>query len=149
MRPFGGQAMNRIYETGDRQYIVLGGSEVKFAENLLTALGRLDLLDYARVEPGKGQKPLVDYFIATFRTKTRAEWESFLGKIDVCWAPVRTLKDGFDDPHTVARAMVLEDSSGNRHIGAAIKFRGEPAEPNLNLPSYAPGAEQKTSWRGR
>jgi len=57
MRPFGGQAMNRIYETKDGSYIVLGGSEVKFAENLLKALGRLDLLDYARVEPGAARLP--------------------------------------------------------------------------------------------
>ncbi len=84
--------MNRIYETKDGQYIVLGGSEVKFAENLLKALGHLDLLDYARIEPGPGQKPLVDYFIATFGTKTRAEWEDFLGGIELCWAPVRTLE---------------------------------------------------------
>lgn len=149
MRPFGGQAMNRIYETSDGQYVVLGGSEVKFAENLLTALGRLDLLDHARVEPGKGQEPLIDYFIATFKTRARAEWETFLGGIDVCWAPVRTLKDGFDDAHTHSRAMVLEDATGNRHIGAAIKFRNEPAEPNLQLPAYAPGADEKTGWHSR
>jgi crotonobetainyl-CoA:carnitine CoA-transferase CaiB-like acyl-CoA transferase len=147
MRPFGGQAMNRIYETSDGEYVVLGGSEVKFAENLLKALGRLDLLDYARVEPGKGQEPLIDYFIATFKTKTRAEWEKFLGAIDVCWAPVRTLKDGFDDAHTRARAMVLEDEHGNRHIGAAIKFHADPAEPKLELPDYMPTNTQKLGWR--
>jgi crotonobetainyl-CoA:carnitine CoA-transferase CaiB-like acyl-CoA transferase len=136
MRPFGGQAMNRIYETGDGQYIVLGGSEVKFAENLLTALGRLDLLDFARVEPGQGQAPLIAYLVETFRTRTRAQWESFLSGIDVCWASVRTLKEGFDDPHTLARAMALTDDAGNRHIGPAIKFQAEPARPNLSLPLY-------------
>jgi len=147
MRPFGGQAMNRIYETRDGQYIVLGGSEVKFAENLLRAFGRPDLLEYARVEPGSGQEPLIDYFVATFKTRTRAEWESFLSMIDVCWAPVRTLKDGFDDAHTNARAMVLEDAGGNRHIGPAIKFRADPAEPNLGTPTYA-SAGEKPRWRG-
>jgi len=147
MRPFGGQAMNRIYETRDGQYIVLGGSEVKFAENLLRAFGRPDLLEYARVEPGSGQEPLIDYFVATFKTRTRAEWESFLSMIDVCWAPVRTLKDGFDDAHTNARAMVLEDAGGNRHIGPAIKFRAYPAEPNLGTPTYA-SAGEKPRWRG-
>ena len=136
MRPFGGQAMNRIYETKDGQFVVLGGSEVKFAENLLKALGRLDLLDYAKVEPGAGQVPLVEYFIATFRTKTRAEWETFLAGIDLCWAPVRTLKDGFDDAHTLAREMVLKDENGNRHIGPAIKFKNDPANPDLDLPRY-------------
>lgn len=149
MRPFGGQAMNRIYETRDGEYIVLGGSEVKFAENLLRALGRLDLLDYARVEPGPGQRPLIDYFVATFKTRARSEWESFLAMIDVCWAPVRTLKDGFDDPHTHARAMVVEDPHGNRHIGPAIKFRDDPAEPRLELPPYQPGVTPPPSWRER
>ena len=136
MRPFGGQAMNRIYETKDGQYVVLGGSEVKFAENLLKALGRLDLLAYARVEPGKGQEPLIDYFIATFKTKSRAEWEAFLSGVDLCWAPVRTLKDGFDDAQTKARGMVMKDGAGNRHIGPAIKFRSDPAKPDLTLPAY-------------
>jgi crotonobetainyl-CoA:carnitine CoA-transferase CaiB-like acyl-CoA transferase len=149
MRPFGGQAMNRIYETRDGQYVVLGGSEVKFAENLLHALGRLDLIDYAKVEPGPGQKPLIDYFIATFKAKTRGEWEEFLGQIDVCWAPVHTLKDGFDDAHTIARAMVLKDDAGNRHIGPAMKFASEPAEPNLNLPTYEPAQGSQVKWLGR
>ena len=141
MRSFGGQAMNRIYETADGQFIILGGSEVKFAENLLAALGRPDLLDYARLEPGEGQRPLIDYFVATFKTKTRAAWEAFLGKLDVCWAPVRTLKDAFDDPATAARGMVLIDGAGNRHIGPAIKFRDEPAKPDLALPSFGEHSE--------
>jgi len=149
MRPFGGQAMNRIYETRDGEYIVLGGSEVKFAENLLRALGRLDLLDFARVEPGPGQAPLIEYFIATFKARTLSEWESFLGAVDVCWAPVRTLKDGFDDAHTRARGMLIEDERRNRHIGPAIKFRGEPAEPRLELPSYQPDQRTAARWRER
>jgi crotonobetainyl-CoA:carnitine CoA-transferase CaiB-like acyl-CoA transferase len=147
MRPFGGQAMNRIYETRDGQYIVLGGSEVKFAENLLRALGRLDLLDFARVEPGAGQKPLIDFFVETFGARTRAAWEEFLATLDVCWAPVRTLKDGFADAHTQARGMVIEDGSGNRHIGPAIKFRNDPAVPALDLPVYEPGANSQGIWR--
>jgi crotonobetainyl-CoA:carnitine CoA-transferase CaiB-like acyl-CoA transferase len=150
MRPFGGQAMNRIYETKDGQYVVLGGSEVKFAENLLKALGRPDLLDYARVEPGKGQEPLIDYFIATFKTKSRAEWETFLSGVDLCWAPVRTLKDGFDDAQTKARGMVMKDSAGNRHIGPAIKFRSEPAKPDLELPGYGEdnAVLKEKGWNG-
>jgi crotonobetainyl-CoA:carnitine CoA-transferase CaiB-like acyl-CoA transferase len=149
MRPFGGQAMNRIYETKDGQYVVLGGSEVKFAENLLQALGRLDLLDYARVEPGKGQQKLIDYFIATFKTKTRAEWEAFLSDVDLCWAPVRTLKDGFDDAQTKARRMVMRDEAGNRHIGPAIKFQSDPAKPDLALPAYGEdnAALTEKGWR--
>jgi crotonobetainyl-CoA:carnitine CoA-transferase CaiB-like acyl-CoA transferase len=136
MRNYGGQAMNRIYETKDGHTIVLAGSEAKFCENLLRALGRLDFLDIAKGEPGPSQAPLIAYFTETFRQKSRAEWETFLSEIDLCWAPVRSLKDAFDDPHTLARGMLLKDSAGNNHIGPAIKFREDPARPKLRLPSY-------------
>lgn len=136
MRNYGGQAMNRIYETKDGQTIVLAGSEAKFCENLLRALGRLDFLDIAKGEPGPSQAPLIAYFTETFRQKSRAEWETFLSEIDLCWAPVRSLKDAFDDPHTLARGMLLKDSAGNNHIGPAIKFREDPARPTLRVPSY-------------
>ncbi|HTO41696.1 MAG TPA: CoA transferase [Rhizomicrobium sp.] len=136
MRNYGGQAMNRIYETKDGQYIVLAGSEAKFSENLLRALHRLDFLDIAKGEPGETQKPLLDFFTETFKSKTRAEWETFLAPLDLCWAPVRSLKDGFNDPHSAARQMLLRDSRGNPHIGPAIKFENDPAQPGFELPVY-------------
>src|SRR5664279_2634298 len=61
MRNYGGQAMNRIYETGDGRFIVLAGNERKFCETLLNALGRPDLLDLAAGEPGAGQAPLIEF----------------------------------------------------------------------------------------
>lgn len=146
MRNYGGQAMNRIYETKDGQYIVLAGSEAKFCENLLRALDRLDFLDLAKGEPGAPQEPLIAFFTGTFRAKTRAEWEDFLSPMDLCWAPVRNLKDAFDDPHTQVRGMLLKDGAGNTHIGPAIKFRNEPAKPDLNLPAYDAG-NQKAQFR--
>jgi crotonobetainyl-CoA:carnitine CoA-transferase CaiB-like acyl-CoA transferase len=145
MRNYGGQAMNRIYETADGQFIVLAGSERKFSENLLRALGRLDFLDIAAGEPGPAQRQLIDYFAGLFRTRTRAEWEAFLAPIDLCWAPVRTLKDGFGDANAMARGLLLRDSHGNSHIGPAIKFADQPAAPGFDLPKYDPGA--KLEWK--
>jgi crotonobetainyl-CoA:carnitine CoA-transferase CaiB-like acyl-CoA transferase len=145
MRNYGGQAMNRIYETKDGQYIVLAGSEAKFSENLLRALGRLDFLDIAKGEPGAVQAPLIEFFTGLFQTKTRAEWEAFLEPIDLCWAPVRTLKDGLGDANAKARGILLHDAQGNPHIGPAIKFSSEPAEPKFDLPEYEP--EKRADWR--
>jgi crotonobetainyl-CoA:carnitine CoA-transferase CaiB-like acyl-CoA transferase len=147
MRNYGGQAMNRLYETKDGGHIALAGNERKFCENLLGALGRPDLVALAAGEPGASQRPLIDFFAETFRSRTRAEWEAFLEKIDLCWAPLRSLKDGFDDPNTKARAMVLTDAHGNRHIGPAAKFRHEPAKPGFALPPYA--TESAISWKPR
>jgi len=146
MRNYGGQAMNRIYETKDGGHIALAGNEPKFCENLLTALSRPDFIALAKAEPGAAQIPLIEFFTALFKTRTRAEWETFLSGIDLCWAPLRTLKDGFADPHTIARAMLLADAQGGRHIGPAIKFANEPAEPALCAP---PRGENSIAWRAK
>ncbi len=136
MRPFGGAAMYNIYETSDGEFIVLGGSEVKFAENLLRTFNRLDLLEYARLEPGPAQEPLRQFFRARFAAKTRAQWEAFLEPVDCCWAAIRSLKDTFDDPDTQARGMLLHDENGYCHIGVPIRYRNQAAEPVLILPAY-------------
>ena len=136
MRSFGGAAMYNIYETQDGEFIVLGGSEVKFARNLLAAFGRLDLLPYAEIEPGPGQAPLRTFFKTEFMKRTREHWEAFLAPVDCCWAAVRSLKDAFADPHTLQRGMLLTDARGNRHIGVPIKYAREPAQPNLEIPDY-------------
>jgi crotonobetainyl-CoA:carnitine CoA-transferase CaiB-like acyl-CoA transferase len=136
MRNYGGQAMNRLYETKDGGHIALAGNERKFCENLFAALGCPDLVTLAASEPGPAQQPLIDFLNETFRSRTRAEWEAFLGPLDLCWAPLRDLKEAFDDPFTAARGMVQRDTDGNRHIGPAIKFRGEPARPDFALPPY-------------
>jgi len=146
MRNYGGQAMNRIYETKDGQYVVLAGNERKFCENLLTALGRSDLVDIAAGEPGDGQKPLIAFFAQAFAAKTRGEWETFLEQIDLCWGTVRSLKEGFGDENAVARGMLLRDEQGNSHIGPAIKFLKDPAQPRFELPPY--GAHG-SGWKPR
>ncbi|MCU0881375.1 MAG: CoA transferase [Hyphomonadaceae bacterium] len=136
MRPFGGAAMYRPYETADGKFLVLGGSEHHFAKNLLDALGRPDLFDLAKLEPGPGQDPLKRFFEETFASRTLDDWSAFLKGVDLCWAPVRTLKDAMDDPYTASRGMVLQDGDGNRHLGVPIRFRDEPGKPDLTLPAY-------------
>jgi len=84
---------------------------------------------------------LRDFFRETFASRTLAEWEGFLAEIDVCWAPVRTLKDAFDDPHTAERGLVFTDSQGRRHIGVPMRFRGEPARPVPELPGFGEHSE--------
>ena len=136
MRSFGGAAMYHIYETSDGEFLALGGSEVKFARNLLAAFDRLDLLPLAEIEPGPEQAPLRAFFRDRFASRPRAHWERFLAPVDCCWAFVRSLKDAFEDPHTLHREMLLRDANGHRHIGAPIKFADEPAQPNFDIPDY-------------
>jgi crotonobetainyl-CoA:carnitine CoA-transferase CaiB-like acyl-CoA transferase len=132
-RTWGGSGFYRIYRTRDERYVVLGGQEIKFVRNLLGELGRLDLVPLAERGPGSHQLPLVEFLAATFAQKTQAEWvEWFRGK-DVSFAPVKNLREAIDDPHVAARAMVLTDAAGRRHLGVPIKFAAEPARPDFAL----------------
>ncbi len=78
MRNYGGQAMNHLYETQDGGTIALAGSERKFCEQLLTALGRPDFVSWPPARPGPAQAPLIEFLAAIFRTRSRTEWEAFL-----------------------------------------------------------------------
>src|SRR5581483_11860850 len=132
---WGGAALYDIYGTADGQWIVLGGSELKFAKTLLTALGRPDLIELAKLPPGPGQEPLRAFLRETFATRTRGEWEAWFEGRDVCFAPVRTLKEAFDDPFLRERGMLGEDADGVPFIGAPIRFRQEPAKINPHAPA--------------
>ncbi|MEM9837766.1 MAG: CoA transferase [Pseudomonadota bacterium] len=142
MRSFGGAAMYNIYETSDAQFVILGGSEVKFAHNLLSALGREDLLTYAKMPPGPDQAPLRDCFSSTFAAHPLTYWQTFLNDVDCCWSWARTLKEAFDDPYTAERKMLLRDKAGNRHVGVPMKFAKEPAQPSLETPEFGQHSEQ-------
>ena len=146
MRNYGGQAMNRIYETSDGGFIVLGRQR---SEVLRESPARARAARFSGCRQGRARcgAAAADRILCsqTFKAKTLAEWETFLAPIDLCWAPVRSLKEGFGDANALARAMLIRDESGNPHIGPAIKFRHQPAEPDLELPGYAPGTT--VAWR--
>ncbi len=142
MRSFGGSAMYNLYETSDGEFVILGGSEVKFAANLLEAMGRSDLLPYAKVEPGLEQAPLRDFFKARFSEKTLKEWQEFLADVDCCWSWVRSLTEAMNDPFTQEREMVFTDADGYKHIGPAIKFKNEPPRLSARIPSYGEHSEE-------
>jgi crotonobetainyl-CoA:carnitine CoA-transferase CaiB-like acyl-CoA transferase len=133
-RSTGGAAFYRIYGTRDGRQLVLAGQEPKFIHTLLTALDRLDLEPLCRRGAGPHQQPVIDFLRETFRQRTLAEWITFLSSLDVCFAPVNTLPEALDDPNVRARAMLLTDELGRRHIAPAIHFRNEPAAPALREP---------------
>jgi hypothetical protein len=48
--------------------VALGGAELKFAANLLSAHGRPDQIELCRLPPGPGQEPVRAFLAAKFRT---------------------------------------------------------------------------------
>jgi crotonobetainyl-CoA:carnitine CoA-transferase CaiB-like acyl-CoA transferase len=145
-RSWGGNAMYRVYETQDRRFIALGGAELKFAANLLTALGRPDLIDLCRLPPGPGQQPVRDFLERTFRTRTQDEWVLWMAGRDIAFAPVKSLREGLDDPQVRARGMVLEDGRGWEHIGLPARFADEPGRVDFALPEL--GQHSRDILRG-
>ncbi len=134
--------MYRLYETLDGQWIALGGSEVKFAVNLLTALGRPDLIELCTRPPGPDQDPVQRFLEGVFKTRARAEWVEWFRGRDVCFAPVQDLVDAYRHPQTRAREMVLEDGHGWQHIGLPLKFRDEPGRPSFDYPGHGEHSDE-------
>jgi crotonobetainyl-CoA:carnitine CoA-transferase CaiB-like acyl-CoA transferase len=127
-RSLGGAAFYNLYECADGRVISLGGSELKFASNLLTALGRPDLIDLCKLPPGRGQDPVCEFLSATFASRPLSHWEALLGNLDVCWATVKGLREGLRSDHLAAREMVVDFPDGQTHLGIPIKFANEPGQ---------------------
>ncbi|MBB4614853.1 CaiB/BaiF CoA transferase family protein [Novosphingobium taihuense] len=127
-RSLGGSAFYQVYETADAKHVVLGGREEKFARNLLTALGREDLLASAMSEAGETQDAAIAFLRETFLTRTRDDWAHWMEEIDVAFAPVLDFREAFDQPHVAHRGLLVE-SGGRHHIAPPIRFPGETWQP--------------------
>ncbi|MEQ8231646.1 MAG: CaiB/BaiF CoA-transferase family protein [Gammaproteobacteria bacterium] len=132
-RALGGYAMYGIYPTRDGRHVVIGGSELHFAEAILDKLGRPDLLDLCKPPPGPHQEPVKTFLRETFLTRTRDEWVEFFDGVNAAFAPVNTLREAADDPQIRHRRMIVEDARGWEHIGTPLKFRHEPGQPRFEF----------------
>lgn len=133
-RIWGGYAMYNIYETQDDKYIVLGASEIHFAESVLNKFDRLDLLPFCEPPPGTNQAPVREFFRESFIKQTQAYWVEWFEDVDAAFAPVNNLREAMDDPQVRFREMVVEDEAGHEHIGIPVKFRNEPGQLNFKPP---------------
>lgn len=133
-RSWGGSAFTHLYECADGRWLCLAGPEPKFVRNLLEGLGRPDLAPYASLPPGPGQAPLRDALRETFLTRSLCDWERWFEGRDVAYAPVRDLKEAFDDPALIARGMLAWDGEGAEVVGTAIRFHDEPAQIDPRIP---------------
>ncbi|MEE4200243.1 CaiB/BaiF CoA transferase family protein [Erythrobacter sp.] len=127
-RSLGGAAFYQVYETSDGKHVVLGGREIKFARNLLSALKREDLLSLAQAPAGK-QGELIAFLRETFARRTREAWvEWFAGK-DIAFSPVLDFREAFDEPHIAERGLLLTSEGGGRHIAPPVRFGDEDWQP--------------------
>lgn len=138
-RSLGGAAFYQVYRTADDCHVVLGGRELKFARNLLSALGREDLIALAEAPAGE-QGALIAFLRETFAARTRAQWEAWFADKDVAFAPVLDFREALDAPHVAGRGLVVTGADGGRHIAPAIRFAGEDWAPG-RVPGLGEGGE--------
>jgi crotonobetainyl-CoA:carnitine CoA-transferase CaiB-like acyl-CoA transferase len=119
-RSLGGAAFYQVYACADDRHIALGGRELKFAQTLLTALDRADLIPHAD-RPAGQQNELIAFLRATFATKTRDAWTAWFADKDVAFAPVLDFREALDAPHVAERGLLIARDGGHM-IGPAIRF---------------------------
>ncbi len=128
-RSTGGSAFYRLYRSSDGRWLALGGQEMKFVRSLLGALGRLDLAPLCE-KPGPHQRPVMEFLEEFFSANSLQKNLEFLAPLDVCYAPVNTLPEALE----AAADKLLKDELGRRHLAPPIRFRDEPARPELREP---------------
>ncbi len=133
-RSLGGAAFYQVYATADARHIALGGRELKFVRNLLTALQRTDLIPVAEAPAGE-QEALIAFLRATFATRTRDEWTAWFADKDVAFAPVLDFREALREPYIAERGLLVEGVDGTSHVAPPIRFSSE--EPWS--PSSVPG----------
>ncbi len=121
-RSLGGAAFYQVYACADGRHIVLGGRETKFAVNLLSALGRVDLIAHAE-RPAGEQGELIAFLRATFATRARDEWIDWFEDKDVAFSPVLDFREAIDAPHVDERGLLIEGDGGHM-IAPAVRFGG-------------------------
>jgi crotonobetainyl-CoA:carnitine CoA-transferase CaiB-like acyl-CoA transferase len=141
-RIWGGYAMYNIYEAKDGRYIVLGASEMHFAQNVLKKFGREDLIPLCEPPPGAHQEPVRAFFREIFARQDQAYWIDWFEDVDAAFAPVKNLREAADDPQARYREMVVEDEQGHEHLGIPLKFADEPGEIDFNAPALGEHTEE-------
>jgi crotonobetainyl-CoA:carnitine CoA-transferase CaiB-like acyl-CoA transferase len=113
-----------LYRCKDGRYLSVGALEEWFFDRLCEILGRPDLAGNATVPDAEGK--IREQLQGEFGKRERAEWMELLEGEDVCVSAVHDFAEAFDDPHTIAREMVVNTSHPDfgkiRQPGFPIKF---------------------------
>ncbi len=129
----GGYPCYAIYPTKD-SYITVGALEKKFWVGLCRKIEREDLID-RQYETGPAIRETLNEI---FRRRTTADWLEILSGEDQCVGPVNDMAALFNDPHTLARNMMVSfdhPRDGNiRMPGPALKLSATPAQLRVRPP---------------
>jgi alpha-methylacyl-CoA racemase len=122
-----------VYETKDGRYLSLAALEPKFWRTLCDAIQRPDLLPHALNTGEDSARRLAD-LRALFKTRTLAEWLSWLDPEETCIAPLLTFDEMMNDPQVMHRGQIFTDDSGLPHACFPARFSDTPASVRQGAP---------------
>jgi crotonobetainyl-CoA:carnitine CoA-transferase CaiB-like acyl-CoA transferase len=129
-----------VYETQDGRHLTIGAYEPHFWAALCRYFGRDEFVPLQWAE-GPDREAMFAFFRAAFRAQPLAHWTAELGPLDVCYAPVATVDEVFDDPQLRHRGMVVEMDTAfgpTRFFGPPIRLSDTPA--SIRTPPAGLGA---------
>ncbi len=146
---WGATPFYNVYEAADG-YMAVGAIEGKFWKRTCELLGRPE---YADMQFSFDRyKEIFDYFRATFKEKTRAEWMEIFAGEDTCVSPVLDMAEMAEDPQVLHRRMVIEVDDEKvgpmRTLGIPFKFSATPGEIRRSAPSLGEHTDEVLAMLG-
>jgi crotonobetainyl-CoA:carnitine CoA-transferase CaiB-like acyl-CoA transferase len=128
-----------VYETKDNRYVAVGALEAKFWATLCTAIERPALIEH-QYATGKKREEVIGELREIFRSKGKDEWVALFKNHDICFAPVNTLDEVYEDEQLNHRRMFLEmdhPSDGRiKQINSPLKYVGAEEKHDVPAPAY-------------
>lgn len=133
----GGAPYAQTYFTQDGKFVAVCAIENRFYRALLQGLG-LDDVDPSEQQNTVQWPGLKRRFADAFRAKTRDEWCEIFAASDACFAPVLSLHEAPNHPHSEARNAYVE-MDGITQPGPAPRFSRTPSQ--VQCPPTEAGGE--------
>jgi crotonobetainyl-CoA:carnitine CoA-transferase CaiB-like acyl-CoA transferase len=123
-----------VYETKDGKYVTVGALEEHFWRNLCVSLGLENFVPDQFAE-GERREEMFRTLRDRFRQKTQAEWLAELGPVDICFGPVNSIAEAFEDPQVQARGL-LREVDGMKLIASPLKLSETPPRSPAKPPAF-------------
>lgn len=125
-----------VYECADGGWISLGSLEPHFFANLCKAMECEQYIPH-QYDPSKREE-IAQCFRERFKTRPRDEWFKLLSQTDICAGPVYSLAEALEDPHNLARQMVVEVDHPTlgkvKSLGVGTKLSDTPGSVRTTAP---------------
>jgi len=131
-------ACYNTYETADHRYLSIGAVENRFWKNLCDYF---NVQEYTPLQFDETRRlEILDFFKDKFKQKTLSQWEAELWDVEICWGPIRTVKEALAQPLFKEREMVLEikEKNGGRLqlLGTPVKMSETPGSVRTPPPDF-------------